>query len=73
MLRDCNVIVHALISNMDSNFMQLSRELDISVQNSKFLVDGHEVLYIFDTPHLMKNTRNNLLKYDIEFENKVTS
>lgn len=31
MLRDCNVMVHALISDMDSNFMQLSRELGISV------------------------------------------
>ncbi|KYM81340.1 hypothetical protein ALC53_08108 [Atta colombica] len=29
--------------------------------------------YIFDTPHLMKKTRDNLLKYDIEFGNKVTS
>lgn len=72
-LRDCNAMVHALISDMGSNFTQLSRELSISVQNSIFLVDEHEV-YIFDTPHLMKRTRDNLFKYNIQFgNNKVVS
>lgn len=72
-LRDCNAMIHALISDMGSNFTQLCRELDISVQNSIFLVDEHEV-YIFDTPHLMKRTRDNLFKYNIQFENnKVVS
>jgi len=60
-------MVHTLITDMGSNFMQLSRELGISIQNSSFLVD--EVLFIFDTPHLMKMTCDNLFKYNIEFEN----
>lgn len=72
-LRDCNVMVHALITDMGSNFLQLSRELGISVQNSIFSVDEHEIVYMFDTPHLMKRTRDNLLKYNIEFGNKVAS
>lgn len=58
---------------MGSNFLQLSRELGISVQNSIFSVDEYEIVYIFDTPHLMKRTRDNLLKYNIQFGNKVAS
>ncbi|EZA62148.1 THAP domain-containing protein, partial [Ooceraea biroi] len=73
-LRHCGAMVHALITDMGSNFVQLSRELGISVQNSSFLVDGIEVLYLFDPPHLIKRTRDNLLKYDIEFDtDKVAS
>lgn len=64
--------MHGLITDVGSNFMQLSRELGISKQNSTFLVDGTEILYIFDPPYLMKRTRDNLLKYNVEFGvNKV--
>lgn len=67
-------MVHALIMDIDSNFMQLSRELEILVQNSTFLVGGLEVLYIFYPPHFIKRTCDNLFKYNIEFGiNKVTS
>ena len=31
------------------------------------------ILYIFDTPHLIKATRNNLLKYNLEFSDKFAS
>lgn len=72
-LRNCNT-VHALITDTGSNFLQLSRELGISVQNPIFLVDEQEVLYMFGTPHLIKRTRDNLLKYDVEFgNNKIAS
>lgn len=74
-LRTCGAIVHALVTDMGSNFIQLSRELGISTDNSTFLVNEEEVFYIFDTPHffLIKATRNNLLKYDFEFNNKKAS
>jgi len=52
-------VVHALVTDMGSNFIQLSRELGISTDNSTFLVNEEEVFYIFDTPHLIKATRNN--------------
>lgn len=71
-LKDCGAMVHALITDMGSNFIQLSR--GISKQNSTFLVDGTEISYIFDPPHLMKKTRDNLLKYNVESGvNKVAS
>lgn len=73
-LQGSGATVHAFISDMGSNFMQLSRELGISTENSTFSVDEFEILYIFDTPHLMKRTRDNLYKHRIEFGiNKIAS
>lgn len=71
-LQGCGVNVHALISDMGSNFMQLSCELSILTENCTILVDNFKILYIFDTPHLMKKIRDNLLKHRIQFGmNKV--
>ncbi|XP_024869566.1 uncharacterized protein LOC112453189 isoform X2 [Temnothorax curvispinosus] len=69
-LKECGATVHALITDMGSNFLQLSRELGISTKNSMFVVDEQNILYIFDTPHLIKATRNNLLKYNLKFNDK---
>lgn len=55
--------MHALVTDMESNFMLLSRELGISTQNSTFLVEDEKIVYIFDTSHLIKATRNNLLQF----------
>ena len=63
--------MHALIIDMDSNF--IPRNLGISSQNSTFLVNKEKVIYIFDIPHLIKATRNNLLKYNFEINNKIAS
>lgn len=72
-LKNCGAKVHALVTDMGSNFMLLSRELGISTQNSTFLVEDEKIVYIFDTPHLIKATRNNLLQHNFEFNNKIAS
>lgn len=72
-LKECGATVHALITDMGSNFLQLSRELGISNQNSIFVVNAQNILYIFDTPHLIKATRNNLLKYNLKFNDQFAS
>lgn len=72
-MKNSGATVHALVTDMGSNFQQLSRHLGISKENAKFSVNGDEIVYIFDTPHLLKATRNNLLKYNLQFDNKVAS
>jgi len=47
--------------------------LNISVDNSSFIIDEKRLVYIFDIPHLLKATRNNLLKYNFQVDNKITS
>ncbi|KYN38494.1 hypothetical protein ALC56_07140, partial [Trachymyrmex septentrionalis] len=63
-LRNCSAIMHALITDMS---------LRISPQNSTFLVNSGRVVYIFDTPYLIKAARNNLLKYNFKINNKIAS
>lgn len=63
--------VRALISDMGSNFVKLSKKLGITKESSSFHIDDRKIYYLFDTPHLMKSIRNILLKYTIEFEGIV--
>jgi hypothetical protein len=72
-LRGSGAKVHALVTDMGSNFIQLSRELGISTENLIFLVDNEKVFNIFNTPHLIKATRNNLLKHNFQINNKLAS
>lgn len=53
-LRISDAIVHALVTDMGSNFTHLSRDLRISKENPTFLVKKEKLFYIFDTPHLLK-------------------
>lgn len=45
-LRNCDAMVHALVTDIVSNFIQLSHDLGISVQNSTFLVNNESVVKI---------------------------
>lgn len=72
-LKNKGVKVHALVTDMGSNFMLLSRELGISTENSIFLVEDEKIFYIFDTPHLIKATRNNLLKHNFKINDIIAS
>lgn len=51
-------MVLAFVTDMGSNFMQFSRELGISTENSIFSVQEEKIVYFFDTPHLIKVLRN---------------
>ena len=63
--------VHAVISDLGSNFQKLLKDLNISPTKPWFMHKGRKIFYVFDTPHLIKAVRNNLLNYDFHFENKV--
>jgi len=45
-LRNSGAFVHALVSDMGSNFMQLSRELGISIENSTFLMKRKYFIFL---------------------------
>lgn len=60
-LRRIGFLVHAVISDQGNNFCSLSRKLGVTKKIPYFIIDDSKIWYIFDTPHLMKNTRNLLL------------
>lgn len=54
------LLVKALVCDQDSNNVSLLKMLVRSFHEPTFLVNGRKTYFIFDTPHLIKCTRNNL-------------
>jgi transposase-like protein len=63
--------VYGVISDLGSNFQKLLKLLGVSVEKPWFLHNGNKIFYLFDSPHLIKAVRNNLMKYDFHFGGKV--
>lgn len=53
-----------------ATMFKLSNEKDIERIDRYFFVGNHKIFTIFYPPHLLNSTRNALLKYNIQFENR---
>ena len=62
-----NVVV--VMSDMGSNFYSLSIHLGITPDKPWFMHNNEKIFLMFDPPHLLKCTRNNLIKYTFRFGN----
>lgn len=79
-LTEIGATTNAVVSDMGRNFYSpheksvkdLAKKLEISIEKPYFIVDGKKVFYFFDTPHLIKATRNNLMKYDYKINEEET-
>jgi hypothetical protein len=58
---------------MGSSNICVSNILNVTPERPFFTVDGKEVVYMFDVPHLLKATRNMLIKHIFCFDRKSTS
>lgn len=65
-LISCGFIVVGMVSDMGTNFSSFAKQMGVSSQNPYFVVNGQKIYYFFDTPHLLKATRNALLNNNIE-------
>ena len=59
--------VTTVVSDLGSNFQQLAHRLKITPTNPYFTHKGRKIFYLYDTPHLIKAVRNNLMKYEFHF------
>lgn len=64
-LRNIDLNVQAVISDMGSNFVQVVKKLNVTSEQ--------KVHYIFDIPHLLKAIRNNLITYRFVFGHNQAS
>lgn len=71
-MTEIGFIVHNLISDMGSNITSLAKRLNVTPEKSYFEVDGRKIYYIFDPPHLLKATRNNMFNNNFLIGNKQT-
>lgn len=60
---------HPLALINDQGLGKLGAALNVTKENPSFLINGVEVVYLFDTPHLLKSTRNNLINYNFVLKN----
>lgn len=65
-LKSINLNVIATITNQGSNFMKLTKTLNISKEKPYFEVNGDKVYYMFNVPNLLKSSRNNFFKYKLK-------
>ena len=65
--------VLGIVSDMGSNFLKLASLLGACEKRPYFILNENQYFYMFDVPHLLKATRNNLLKHDIGFVSKGKS
>ncbi|XP_064473292.1 uncharacterized protein LOC135387973 isoform X2 [Ornithodoros turicata] len=65
-LKSLDISVKAVVCDQGASNCALSRKLQISPTKPYFCVDESKVYFIFDPPHLMKTTRNLLLKHDLQ-------
>lgn len=75
LLKDCicqlqNIGLTVLIVVCDRSpiNVQLSTDLGITYQNPYFILNDHNIFFIFDVPHLLKATRNMFLKHNFMFD-----
>ena len=66
MLKDSGLSVQAFSSDQGSNFSSAVASLGITETSSTFHHKGQDIAVIADPPHVLKNTCNCLLKYEIQ-------
>ncbi|XP_064472606.1 uncharacterized protein LOC135387239 [Ornithodoros turicata] len=65
-LQTMDIFVKVVVCDQGASNIALSRKLEISPSKPYFTVNGSKVYFVFDPPHLMKITRNLLLKHDLQ-------
>lgn len=78
----CNVVsrlhqidlkVIGIVSDMGTNNIQMSKLLGVTSECPYFYHEDNKIVYLFDTPHLLKSVRNNLLKHRFEIDGNIVS
>lgn len=65
--------INAIVSDQRANFLMFARTLGVSVDRPYFTIDGKNIVYMFDPPHLLKSTRKNMFfKHNFQMNNKLT-
>jgi hypothetical protein len=72
-LKTINLSKRVVVNDMGSSNICVSNILNVIPERPFFTVDGKEVVYMFDVPHLLKATRNMLIKHIFCFDRKSTS
>ncbi|XP_037518321.1 uncharacterized protein LOC119395100 [Rhipicephalus sanguineus] len=72
-LKLCNLFVKALVCDQGGSNCVVAKTLGVSPDRPFFVIEETKVYFIFDVPHLLKCTRNNLRKHDLQIVADIVS
>lgn len=70
-LQTVDIWVKAVICDQGANNVSVATRLNITPEQPYFMVGGERVYFLFDTPHLLKCTRNNLRAHQLEIGKEI--
>ncbi|KAF2898744.1 hypothetical protein ILUMI_07431, partial [Ignelater luminosus] len=69
-LKQVGITGTTLVTDQGANFIQLMKNLNITVEKPYFKYEFNKIFCLYDPPQLLKSLRNNLLKYNFHFGGK---
>lgn len=66
-----NLNIIGIVNDMGSSNIKVSNLLHITPERPYFVHHFKKVFYFFDTSHLIKAARNNLMNHEVHFDNKI--
>lgn len=71
LLKDVNITVKAVVCDQGSSNVSLAYQLGVTTEKAFFEVRGERIYFIFDVPHLIKTTRNNVQAHQLKIGDSV--
>lgn len=72
-LKGVGLVPVVVIMDQHPTNVKMAHELGVTAKEPTFKVDDSTVVLLYDTPHLFKSIRNNLLVKNILLNNKIVS
>lgn len=70
-LNDVGYIVKVLTCDQGPHNQALANKLGVNAASPHFVVNNELIYFMYDPPHLLKSVRNNLVKYNFNFDGKL--
>lgn len=70
---DAGLLPKIIVCDQGTSNQSALKNLGVSCEKPYFYLNEHKIFAIYDTPHLMKSIRNNLLTGDFLLDNKTIS
>lgn len=72
-LQSIKLNIKAFVTDQGANFVSFSKSFYVSPNKPYFEVEGKQIFYIFDPPHLLKSTRNMFFKHNFVIDDSIVT
>lgn len=72
-IRKCGLTPITLVMDQCTTNQKMIREAGATPENPIIEIDGEEIAILYDSPHLLKNTRNALFRHNAAFKGGIAS